>query len=169
MVYNIAMDAAELQGLLDEVSHQALVYHGFVDYMRDYEVIVRPAGDPVTGVRPAHLRYLFRYCVEARCQTTLSADAWAQSLDDRLTDYRNGVEINGYLWGVKWHALHPGASVVAESKSAEKWAASLGIDFHEVQIETNAHDLTLVFSSLQVSEVPIGYTPFTVDEAPTRT
>ncbi|MEU4822873.1 hypothetical protein AB0H37_13450 [Actinomadura sp. NPDC023710] len=167
-MYNFAMDAVDLQKLLDKVFKQAVVYHGFVDYMRDYEVIVRPSGDPVTGVRPAHLRYLFRYCVEARCQTTLSADAWTQSLDDRLTDYRSGVDIYGYLWGVKWHVLYPGASVVAESKSAGKWTAALGIDFHEVRIETNALDLTLVFSDLQTSEVPAGHAPFTVGEGPAR-
>lgn len=161
VVYNFAMNAVDLQNLLDKVSNQAVVYHGFVDYMRDYEVIVRPAGDPVTGVRPAHLRYLFRYCVEARCQTTLSPDAWLESLDDRLIDYQSGVDINGYLWGAKWHALYPGSSVVAESKSADRWAAALGIDFHEVRIETNAHDLTLVFSDLQTNELPADYAPFT--------
>ncbi|WP_456238052.1 YxiG-like protein [Micromonospora auratinigra] len=34
--------------------------------MRDYEVIVHATADPCTGIAPVYLRYLFRYCVEAR-------------------------------------------------------------------------------------------------------
>ncbi|MGH3240650.1 MAG: hypothetical protein ACRDNL_09720 [Spirillospora sp.] len=158
------MDAVELQRMLDEVFDQALVYHGFVDYMRDYEVIVYATADRATGIRPAHLRYLFRYCVEARCETTVPAPIWMKSLDDRLTEYETGVDLDGYVWGVKWHNLYPGASVVAESKSADTWGKALGIDFYEVRIQTNAHDMKLVFSDLRVSELPAGYAPFTVDE-----
>lgn len=36
------------------------------------------------------------------------------------------------------------------------WAQAVGIDFHEVCIETSAHRLTLLFSDLQVSEVRSG-------------
>ncbi|WP_443684618.1 YxiG-like protein [Nonomuraea harbinensis] len=32
--------------------------------------------------------------------------------------------------------------------------AAIGIDFHEVRIETNVHDLTLVFSDLTIEELP---------------
>jgi hypothetical protein len=49
------MDAAVLEQALDEIFDQALVYHAFTDYTRDYEVIVymtadhhRP-GTPRTG------------------------------------------------------------------------------------------------------------------------
>lgn len=166
MVYNRLVDAVALQQALDEVFDQALVYHGFTDYMRDYEVIVYATADPRTGVRPAYLRYLFRYCVEARCQTTIEPGIWRRSLDDRLVDYETGVDLDGYVWGVKWQPLYPGAKVVAESPSARAWAESLGMEFHEVRLESNAHDLTLVFSDLQVSELPQGYVPFVVrDEA----
>ncbi|WP_225884829.1 hypothetical protein [Streptomyces sp. fd1-xmd] len=40
---------------------------------------------------------------------------------------------------------------------------AVGIDFHEVHIETDAHDPTLLFSDLEVSEVPVGYAPFVAD------
>lgn len=62
------MDAAALQRMLDEVFDQALVHHGFTGYLRDYEVIVHATADPRAGVQPAYLRYLFRHCVEARCE-----------------------------------------------------------------------------------------------------
>jgi hypothetical protein len=66
------MDAVALQQELDEVFDQALVYHAFTDYMRDYEVIIYARADPRAGVPPAHLRYLFRYCVEAESQEAYS-------------------------------------------------------------------------------------------------
>ncbi|WP_185949204.1 hypothetical protein [Microbispora sp. KK1-11] len=49
-----------------------------------------------------------------------------------------------------------------DSQQAREWSEALGIDFHEVRFETSGHDITLVFSDLQVTELPIGYTPFTV-------
>jgi hypothetical protein len=161
-MYNCTMDNEALQRALDDVFDQALVFHGFVDYMRDYEVIVYATADPRTGVQPAYMRYLFRYCVEARCQTTVPSDIWHDSLDDRLIDYGADVDLAGYVWGVKWQCLYPGATVVADSQSADAWAAAIGIEFHEVRIQTNTHDLTLVFSGLDVSELPPGYTPFSV-------
>lgn len=50
--------------------------------------------------------------------------------------------------------LYPGATLVTDSPTAQSWAAAIGIDFHEVRIETNAHDLTLIFSGLWIEELP---------------
>jgi len=158
------MDAAAVQQALDEVFDQAVLYHGFVDYMRDYEVVVHATADPRSGIPPAHLRLLFRHCVEARCVTTVNPGTWRESLDERLIDYETGVDLDGYVWGVKWHVLYPGARVVPESAAASRWAEAVGIPFHEVRIETNAHDLTLVFSDLQVEELALGYAPFVVTD-----
>ncbi|MEU6848361.1 hypothetical protein ABZ901_00200 [Actinacidiphila alni] len=157
------MDAALLEQLLDDAFDSAVVHHGYTSYMRDYEVIVHMTADPRTGIEPAYVRYLFKYCVEARCQTTVQPETWRSSLDERLIDHEKGVDLDGYVWGVKWHALYPGATVLSESETARSWKQSIGIDFHEVRIETNAHCLTLVFSDLQVSELPVGYAPFTTD------
>lgn len=87
---------------------------------------------------------------------------WRRSLDERLINYETGVDLDGYVWGVKWQNLYPGGKVVPDSKRAQKWAEDIGIDLHEVQIETNGHDLTLVFSHLQVTGLPLGYAPFVV-------
>jgi hypothetical protein len=38
----------------------------------------------------------------------------------------------------------------------------LNRDFHEVRFETNGHNLTLVFSELDVMQVEPGYSPFTI-------
>ena len=42
------------------------------------------------------------------------------------------------------------------------WADRVGIDFHEVRLEMNGHDITLIFSELEVTEVPVGHTPYVV-------
>ncbi|WP_328840372.1 hypothetical protein [Streptomyces europaeiscabiei] len=157
------MDAAVLEEMLDETFDQAVVHHGFTNYMRDYEVFVYATADPRTGVEPEYLRHLFRYCVEARCETSVSAETWRGSLDDRLIDHGTGAGLDGYVWGVKWHCLYPGAKMLPGSEAARRCSQEVGIDFHEVLIETNAHRLTLIFSDLQVSKVPIGYAPFVTD------
>lgn len=158
------MDTAVLQELLDETFDHAVLHHGYTDYMRDYEVIVHATADPRTGVASAHRRYLFRYCVEARCETSVRADVWRVSLDDGLIDHETGAGLDGFVWGVKWHGLYPGARILPGSEAARRWSKALGIAFHEVRVETNAHDLTLLFSDLQVSEVRAGYAPFVVEQ-----
>ena len=57
LLYNCAMDAA-LQSLLDEVFDQALVYHGFTDYMRDYEIITLRLREVRGTCTPDHLHDL---------------------------------------------------------------------------------------------------------------
>lgn len=158
------MDTAELERMLDESFDHAVVHHGYTDYMRDYEVIVHATADPRTGIEPVHLRYLFRFCVEARCETSVPGEVWRRSLDERLIAYETGADLDGYVWGVKWHGLYPGARLLPESEPARRWKEAVGIDFHEVRIATDAQRLTLVFSDLQVSEVPTGWAPFTVTD-----
>ncbi|MEZ7127711.1 hypothetical protein ACBR40_20475 [Nonomuraea sp. AD125B] len=144
----------KLQQALDDLFDQALLRHGFVDHLRDYQLVILPMPDPQTGTTPATRRYLFRYCVQATCTTALPAHTWRVSLDDRLTTYETGAELDGYVWGVNWQALYPGVTLITDSPTARSWAAAIGIDFHEVRIETNVHDLTLVFSDLTIEELP---------------
>lgn len=61
--------------------------------------------------------------------------------------------------GIKFHELY-GAELRPASEAARRWTNAVGINFHEVHIETNVHDLTMLFSDIQVSEVPVGYAPF---------
>ena len=154
------MNAEQLQQALDDVLDHALVYHAFTRYMRDYELIVYVTADPRTGIPPVHLRYLFRYCVEALVESTVAVDTWRRSLDERLIRYDTGVDLDGYVWGVNSHVLYPGMSVMSPSARAEKWSADIGIDFQEVHIESNAHNISLIFSDLSVTEVGEGYAPF---------
>ncbi len=136
-----------------------VVHHGYTRYMRDYEVIINVGCGPHHSEAPTYLRYLFRYCVEARCETFLPAETWRASLDDRLLDPETAdPDLGGYVWGMKFHALY-GAELRQASEAASRWTEAVGIAFHEICIETNAHDLTLLFSDLQVSEIPAGHGP----------
>ncbi|MGW9196708.1 YxiG-like protein [Micromonospora chersina] len=158
------MEIRQLDRVLDEVFDQAVVYHAYTDYMRDYEVLVYATADPRTGIQPEHLRYLFKYCVVAETTTALSPDIWRDSLDQGLTDPEVGPNLDGYVWGVRWQALYPGAQRVADSRRAQEWAERIGIDFHEVRFEMNGHNLTLIFNDLEVTRLSRGYTPFRVTE-----
>ncbi|MEU1841192.1 YxiG-like protein [Micromonospora chersina] len=158
------MEIAELRRALDDVFDQAVVYHAYTNYMRDYEVIVYATADPRTGIQPAHLRYLFKYCVQAEASTALSPDTWRKSLDERLTDPEIGPDLDGYVWAVRWQPLYPGAQLIVDSRRAQEWAEQVEIDFHEVRIQMNGHNLNLIFSELEVSQLALGYAPYLVAE-----
>ena len=164
--YEDGMDVGRLQEALDEIFDHALVFHGYVDYMRDYELIVYLSADERSGIEPKYLRYLFKFCVEADAETALEAKIWSESLDERLTDLEafNASDLAGYVWGVKWQGLYPGGKIIEESEKAQAWTEAVGVDFHEVVFETNGHNLRLVFSDLEVSEVRSGYSPYTVED-----
>lgn len=161
------MDTEELQRRLDDIFDQALLFHTYAYWMRDYEMVVHCTADPRTGIQPTNLRYTFRYCTEAKVESTVRPDVWRRSLDDRLIDYSTGVDLDGFVWGVQWSCLYPGASIVHDSPVAARWAEAIGLEFHEVQIETEAYKINLVFSDLAVTEVGAGYSPLTVyDDGP---
>ena len=155
------MATAELQQTLNETVEHFVVHHGYTPYMRDYEVVFQVWNGPQRPL--TYLRYLFRHCVEARCETFLDTETWQASLDDRLLDRDTAdPDLGGYVWGAKYHEMY-GAELRPDSEAARRWSKAVGIDFHEVHIETNAHDLTLLFSDLEVGEVTVGYAPFVVD------
>lgn len=164
MDHALGVDKNEIKQALGEVFDQAIVFHGFTDYMRDYEVVVWAAADPRTGVTPEHLIYTFKYCVSAEVNSAVPPEVWAKSLDDRLIDYETGVDLDGYVWGVKWQGLYPGMTLVSPSPNATRWEEALKVPFHEVSIETNGHNIRLVFSDLSVRQVAPGYTPFAVPD-----
>lgn len=158
------MDVAVLEQMLNETFDHAVVHHGYSSYMRDYEVIVHVSADPRTDVEPAYLRYLFKYCVEARCESSVPPDTWSVSLDDRLIDHETGVDLDGYVWGVKWHCLYPGArilpepptdeippAVVAAADIFDTWENLLAASLreHGVEAEQAAQLATLVVAAVE--------------------
>lgn len=153
---------SEIRAAFGRVFDQAVVFHGYADHMRDYDVFVLATADPRTGIAPEHLRYRFTHCVRAAVTTALSAEVWRRSLDERLVDAEQSGEPDGYVWGVRWQELYPGMTLVPESAEARRWGDALGLPFHEAVIETNAHTISLVFAELVVDEVGPGHAPFVV-------
>lgn len=134
-----------------------LMLHAYRRYMRDYEFIVYLTGAHDQGI----LSYVFRYCPEVHCQSSLLS--WQENLDDRLTDYDSyselyfkGVDLGGFVWGVGGE-IH-GWRLPETSERALEWSEKLGIEFHEMVVETNTLKIRLVFSDLFVriltGEVP---------------
>lgn len=154
------MDATDISQALDAAFDGGLLYHGYTDYIRDYEVIIGMLAGP-NGEEGPKLRYLFTHCVKAHVDTTLDRSSWAESLDERLIDHDKAADLDGYVWGVKWQSLYPGAALVPASAKAARWADALGIPFHEALIEANGHRIRIIFSDLRITEVPRGWSPFT--------
>jgi hypothetical protein len=156
------VDSPGIQAAFDDVFDQAIVFHGFADYMRDYEVLIYATADPRTGIRPENLRYRFTHCVRATVTSALCPETWKRSLDGRLVNYEQGRDLDGYVWGVRWQELYPGMKLLPDSAEARRWSDELGIPFHEAVIEANGHNISLVFSDLTVQAIDPGYAPFTV-------
>lgn len=91
------MDSSEIQTAFDGVFDQAILFHGFADYMRDYDVFIYATADPRTGIRPEHLLYRFMHCVQAVATTALSPEVWKRSLDERLINDNQGRDLDGYV------------------------------------------------------------------------
>lgn len=156
------MDGSEIQAAFDEIFDQAIVFHGFTDYMRDYEVLIYVTADTRAGIAPEHLRYRFKHCVRALTTSALPPRTWRHSLDERLVSYEQGRDLAGYVWGVRWQALYPGMSLVEDSAEARQWSRDLGLPFYEALIETNCHNVSLIFADLVVDVMAAGYAPFVV-------
>lgn len=128
----------------------AIIRHGFVDYMRDYELIVGARnGPPNTDVH----RYLFVGCVEAAYETALSPESFVGSLPDDFVlsgpDYPDKDDPRGFIWGVRWAGVYPGLAYLPDGERAKEWSTRLGRLMHEITLETNAYTLRLVFADLR--------------------
>src|SRR5690348_8639492 len=132
----------------------AVVRHGFVDYMRDYEVIVASRdGPPHTDLH----RYLFVGCVEAVCRTSITPEWFVRSLPDDFVlsgpDYPDKNDPEGFIWGVRWAAAFPGLTYLTDGDRAREWTERLGQRMHEVLLETNAYALRLVFADVRYAHL----------------
>ena len=148
---NVSMEATKLGSDLDLLYDNEILSHGFTAYARDYELVVETY--PGRGC----IRYLFKYSVAADIGTSLSPEVWAASLDPRLLDSEASTvagNLEGHAWYVRAQAV-TGIRVVEPSPRAEQWSRQLGLDFHEVTIETNRQVINLVFSELEVSRLDL--------------
>ena len=126
----------------------AIVRHGFASFMRDYDVIAE--------IHQHQFLYRFTHCTSAWTTTAVADKFWPESWNDIYIDYaaweRAGAP-NGYIWGVCYQLAYPGPTYVENSELARQWSSKLGKEMHEVRIETNCHDIGLIFHDLIVREL----------------
>ena len=135
----------------------AIVEHHFTPYMRDYDIFV-----DVGGLNPeshkseviGRVRYRFTHCVLAEVTTAVADETWKRSWSEAFTDYQTWLdtgEPEGYVWGVNFTNAYPGLSYLADSVAAKYWAERLNKLMHEVFIETDAHNIRLIFHDVEIT------------------
>jgi len=60
------MDVGQMQAAFEAVFDEALVFHGFLDYMRDYEMVIERGAHPQTGSQ----RHTCVMCSRTACRPT---------------------------------------------------------------------------------------------------
>lgn len=159
------MDVTELRELLDELDDRELTFHAFTREMRDYELVVYESPDPRSGFKPRHRRFAFEMCTEVAARSRVLPRVWARSTSEELLTTRDvGMDSVGYTWGTCCQNLYPGATLVEHSERAAYWERETGIPFHEVTIEASAHMLRIIFSRLVLTDLPMGYSPYVVED-----
>lgn len=146
------MTTSEMQDAMERVDFfdHALLLHGYKPYMRDYALLVEMSEGPAG---PGTYEYLFKYCVDAHTRTALSDELYVRSMDERLIDHAAAGASPDFVWGVNWSRLYPGWTLKAPSQKALDWGRRLGLEFHEVVVETEAFVIELVFLEIAVSKV----------------
>ena len=160
--YLCRVDTEQIRSAFETAFDQALVFHSFTEYMRDYELVIQMSTGAGPEAPTTFARYIFTNCVEVSVTTSVSPKIWAQSLDERLIQYQTGADLDGYVWGVNWQELYPGLELVTESARTDAWSEQLGVPFHEARIGAGAHNFTLIFSDLRIEPAEMGYVPFAV-------
>lgn len=146
------MNLPEMERLMHQydIADNALLFHSYKQYMRDYELIV---GVYVGPAEEGVYSYLFKYCVESHVVTAVSSANYKKSLDERLIDLDSGKDLNGFVWGANWSTLSPGWTLNTSSKDVISWQERIGLEFHEMEIGTEAYSIKLIFSSIEVKRI----------------
>lgn len=90
----------------------------------------------------------------------MSDESWRLSWTDEYTHYRaweQAGEPAGYVWGVEYMVAYPGLTYIANSTLAQEWSQRLGKLLHEVLIETNGHNIRLVFYDVVITKIAQGH------------
>lgn len=122
--------------------------HGFTPYLHDYDLIVElPRGH--------RYRYRFSHVPLATVTTTVKDSMWRESWDDAYiyAAWQGSASPGAFVWGVCCSLAQPGAKYIEDSASAREWEARFGKPMHEVRIETNGHNIQLIFHDLRVEDI----------------
>lgn len=142
------LSAIEVLLARHELYDADIVAHGFVPYLRDYQLLVERISNPPYGL----FEYTFDGCMEARYTVTLPPSAI--SMDPRLIEIGARDVPEGFVWSVgSICSAEEGVSLSETSDRAVYWAKRLNQPMFEVEIGTNVFRLALVFHDLRIDRV----------------
>ena len=124
---------------------QAIIRHGMLNNIRDYEVIGFIYGQEYEE----EIQYIFKGCIKADFKVIVKPEHY--SMDDRLLDLSRQSESdypNGFIWGVNYAVTYPGLTLTENSDELIQLEKTYGLKFNKIFIETNAYELTLIFHDL---------------------
>lgn len=134
-----------------------ILHHGFAAFMRDYDVFFEALwGREKWADAKGTYRLRFSHCPEVSTTTTVSDLGWKQAWSDVFIDHAEWLaagEPEGFVWGACWSTSYPGLSYIDDSPQARHWSERLGKSMHEIQIETEAFRLRLVFHDFSVTKL----------------
>jgi hypothetical protein len=119
---------------------------------RDYEIIGYLTGEEVD----TEIQYIFKGCIKSDYQITVAPSDF--SMDEILLDASLQNEPNypkAFIWGVNYSVVYPGWILIEDTGELKELEKLYGIRFYEIQIQTNAYNLTLIFNDLETKEIKI--------------
>ncbi|MCA6444167.1 MAG: hypothetical protein IM600_12120 [Bacteroidetes bacterium] len=126
---------------------QAIIRHGMLDNIRDYEIIGLISGQEYEE----EIQYVFKGCIKADFKVIVKPAHY--SMDDRLLDLSRQSESDypkGFIWGVNYAVTYPGLTLTENTDELIQLEKTYGHKFYKIFIETNAYELTLLFHDLDI-------------------
>jgi len=129
---------------------QAIIRHGMLECIRDYEVIGYLSGIDFDS----EVQYVFKGCIKVDYKVKVAPEHY--SLDDRLLELDRQDEPDypdGFVWGAKHAIVYPGWTIKQDSSELKELEKTYGLKFYNIHFATNAYDLTLTFHDIETKEI----------------
>lgn len=129
---------------------QAIIRHGMLECIRDYEVIGYLSGMDFDS----EVQYVFKGCIKVDYKVKVAPEHY--SLDDRLLELDRQDEPDypeGFIWGAKYALVYPGWTIKQDSSELKELEKTYGLKFYNIHFDTNAYDLKLIFHDIETKEI----------------
>ena len=129
---------------------QAIVRHGILECIRDYELIGYLSGAEFD----LEVQYIFKGCVKVDYKIKVAPEHY--SMDDRLLDLDRQDEANypaGFIWGVNYACVYPGWTIKQDTDELKNLEKMYKLKFYQIHFDTNAYELTITFHDIDTKEV----------------
>jgi len=133
-----------------DLSDQAIIRHGMLDHIRDYELIGQVNGQLVEQ----EVRFVFKASIKVEFQNIVEPRHYL--LDDRLLDMSRQHESDypsGFVWGVNYATVYSGWSLIENTLELSELSQQYGFKLYRIEFQTNAYKLGLIFHDVKVELV----------------